>query len=127
MNWKSVISDNQLSQDAKIKKVRQQVKLIDDKVSKKLSNYEMALPEPIKKHMNIHTSKVKSLSHLNPNFDRTERFQPDNLKHVSEIKRQSVLVEEDSDEVNALLLDAIRAKLALLTSINKWKSWALIW
>ena len=57
-------------------------------------------------------------------FSRSDRFQSGTLKKIRPISRRSnadlSLAIEDTEEVNELLVDAIRAKLALLDKLDSW-------
>ena len=78
-------------------------------------------------HPNLKSERSKSVSDLqvrNPHFGRAERFPDENHKNVmSRMPRTINLnikppVEEDNEKVNKMLLDAIKAKIALLNSLN---------
>ena len=78
-------------------------------------------------HPNLKSERSKSVSDLqvrNPNFDRAERFPDENHKSVVSRMPKTINlnikppVEEDNEKVNKMLLDAIKAKIALLNSLN---------
>lgn len=78
-------------------------------------------------HPNLKSERSKSVADLqvrNPNFGRAERFPDENHKNVmARMPRTLKLnikppVEEDNEKVNKMLLDTIKAKIALLNSLN---------
>ena len=89
----------------------------------KLTKIEETIPEPLKKSMQIHSVQGKKSSRAQRYFGSGERFGyftggVNQSPKVQRLNLKPAVEEDDSETINAMLLETIKAKLAVLESIR---------